>query len=133
MLYPIAIEPGDDQRAFGVIVPDLVGCYSAGDTLDEALSNAKEAISLHLEGLAEDEEVIPEASRVDAYFGSPEYAGFVWGMVEIDVSRYLGKSEKINVTLPGLLIHRIDARTNNRSGWLAEAAIEKMARELHAA
>lgn len=84
MLYPIAIEPGDDQHAFGVIVPDLVGCFSGGDTLDEALSNTKEAISLHLEGLAEDEEVIPEASRVDAYMGRPEYAGFVWGMVEVD-------------------------------------------------
>ena len=41
--YPIAIELGDEQTAFGVVVPDLPGCYSAGDTLDEAISGAEEA------------------------------------------------------------------------------------------
>ena len=44
MKYPIAIEPGDDHTAFGVVVPDLPGCFSAGDTLDEAIDNAREAI-----------------------------------------------------------------------------------------
>jgi len=34
--YPIAIEAGDDLKAFGVVVPDLPGCFSAGDTLDDA-------------------------------------------------------------------------------------------------
>lgn len=42
--YPIAIEPGDDRHAFGVVVPDLPGCFSAGDTFDEAIENAREAI-----------------------------------------------------------------------------------------
>jgi len=41
MYYPIAIEPGDDTHAFGVVVPDLPGCFSAGDTLDEAMENAR--------------------------------------------------------------------------------------------
>lgn len=44
MRYPIAIENGDDKHAFGVVVPDLPGCFSAGDTIDEAIDNAKEAI-----------------------------------------------------------------------------------------
>jgi len=44
MRFPIVIEPGDEQHAFGVVVPDLPGCFSAGDTLDEAIDNAKEAI-----------------------------------------------------------------------------------------
>ena len=39
----IAIEPGDETSAFSVIVPDLPGCFSAGDTLDEAVTNAEEA------------------------------------------------------------------------------------------
>jgi len=38
MNYPIAIEPGDKRHAFGVTVPDLPGCFSAGDTLDEAMA-----------------------------------------------------------------------------------------------
>ena len=47
MYYPIAIEPGDDKHAFGVVVPDLPGCFSAGDSLDDA-------ILLHLEGLLDE-------------------------------------------------------------------------------
>lgn len=31
MRYSVAIEPGDDRHAFGVVVPDLPGCFSAGD------------------------------------------------------------------------------------------------------
>jgi predicted RNase H-like HicB family nuclease len=52
MKYPIAIEPGDADHAYGVMVPDLPGCFSAGDTLDEAIDNAKEAIELWLEACA---------------------------------------------------------------------------------
>jgi hypothetical protein len=36
MRYPVAIEQGTDDTAFGVVVPDLPGCFSAGDTLDGA-------------------------------------------------------------------------------------------------
>jgi predicted RNase H-like HicB family nuclease len=43
MRYPILIEQGTDTAAFGVVVPDLSGCFSAGDTLDKALDAAKEA------------------------------------------------------------------------------------------
>lgn len=54
MLYPIAIELGDETYAYGVTIPDIVGCFSAGDTMEEALKNVREAIELHLEGLVED-------------------------------------------------------------------------------
>jgi predicted RNase H-like HicB family nuclease len=54
MRYPIAIEPGNETQAFGVVVPDLPGCFSAGDNLDEAISHAKEAIELWLETVIED-------------------------------------------------------------------------------
>jgi predicted RNase H-like HicB family nuclease len=43
MRYPILIEEGTETAAFGVVVPDLAGCFSAGDTLDEAIEAAKEA------------------------------------------------------------------------------------------
>jgi HicB_like antitoxin of bacterial toxin-antitoxin system len=42
MRYPIAVETGDAKHAYGVVVPDLPGCFSAGDTLDEALTNSQE-------------------------------------------------------------------------------------------
>lgn len=62
MHYPIAVEPGDETHAFGVIVPDLPGCYSAGDTLAEAHANAKESIELWLEAVLEDRGSVPQPS-----------------------------------------------------------------------
>lgn len=135
MLFPIAIEPGDDTHAFGVVVPDIPGCFSAGDTLDEALRAAREAIDFHLEGLVEDNDDIPVASTVQSYASNPEYVGFIWAVIDIDITQYLGKAEKINVTLPSSLIHRIDAYVSthpeykSRSGFLASTALEKL---LHA-
>lgn len=134
MLYPIAVERGSDTEAFGVIVPDIQGCFSAGDTFEEALDNVKEAIAEHLEILAEDGDDIPLASEAAKFFDNEEYQGMVWAVVDIDVSRYLGKAEKVNVTLPSRLIHLIDdrvkkdARFKSRSAFLAASA-ERM---LHA-
>ena len=65
MRYPIAIESGDSKHAYGVVVPDLPGCFSAGDTLDEALTNAREAILLHLEGLLDDGQSFAQCPDVD--------------------------------------------------------------------
>ncbi|MGL3081375.1 type II toxin-antitoxin system HicB family antitoxin [Acinetobacter baumannii] len=134
MLYPIAIERGNDTEAYGVTVPDIPGCFSAGDTLDEAIENVKEAISGHLEILAENGEEILLASNVSKFIDDADYKGMIWAVTEVDVSRYLGKPEKINVTLPSRLIHIIDEnvgkgkRFKTRSAFLAAGA-EKL---LHA-
>jgi predicted RNase H-like HicB family nuclease len=45
MRYPIAIEPGTESTAFGVVVPDLPGCFLAGDTLDDAMAGAEEDVA----------------------------------------------------------------------------------------
>jgi len=128
MLYPIAVEKGSDTEAYGVQVPDIQGCFSAGDTFEEALENVKEAIAFHLEGLAEDGENIPLASSIDNYIDNEDYKGMIWAIVDIDVSRYLGKAKKINVTLPSRLIELIDDRLKHdskfasRSAFLAQGA-----------
>jgi predicted RNase H-like HicB family nuclease len=44
MRYPIAIEPQTDENAYGVVVPDLPGCFSAGDTLEEAIAGAEACV-----------------------------------------------------------------------------------------
>jgi predicted RNase H-like HicB family nuclease len=59
MKFTIAIEPGTKKAAFGVVVPDLAGCFSAGDTVEEAFDNAREAIEAHCEVLAEEGKTIP--------------------------------------------------------------------------
>lgn len=52
MELPIAIHK-DDGSVYGVTVPDIVGCYSYGDTIDDAIRNAKEAITSHIETMSE--------------------------------------------------------------------------------
>ena len=56
--YTVIYEKGETN--WGAIVPDLPGCVSIGDTLEEAQENVKEAISLYLEVLAERGETLPE-------------------------------------------------------------------------
>jgi len=60
MKFTIAIEPGTKKTAFGVVVPDLPGCFSAGDTVEEAFDNAREAIEAHTEVLAEESKELPK-------------------------------------------------------------------------
>ena len=127
MRYPIAIEMGNETTAFGVIVPDLVGCFSAGDTLDEAIDNAKEAITLHIDGLLDDNENIPAPSSVSAYSSLAEYAGFIWALVEIDPAILDDRAERVNITLPRRVLARLDAKAKEagetRSGYIARLSI----------
>ncbi len=61
--YLVIIEqPQEPGEAFGVFCPDLPGCISVGRTEDEAVDNMAEAIALHLEGMIEDGEQIPEST-----------------------------------------------------------------------
>lgn len=57
--YTVLLHRNTEAPGYSVIVPELPGCFSAGDTMDEALANAREAIELHLEGLAADGEEMP--------------------------------------------------------------------------
>ena len=84
MRYPIAIEPGDNQHAFGVVDPDLPGCFSAGDSLDEAMAQAREAILLYFEVLLEEGKAPPQPGPVDMHADNPDFKGWIWAVVEID-------------------------------------------------
>ena len=108
MKFVIAIEPGTETTAFGVVVPDLPGCFSAGDTLDQAIDQAKEAIDLYCQTLIEDGGRIPVVATMSVHQAKAEYAGWVWAVVEVPVERYFGPAEKINITLPRLLLAKID-------------------------
>ncbi|MDH2923953.1 putative RNase H-like HicB family nuclease [Nicoletella semolina] len=134
MLYPLAIEPGDDTHAFGVVVPDIPGCFSAGDTLDEAYKNAKEAIVGHLELLVEMGEEVPLPTSIDNHRNNPDFTeyDFFFGFVDVDITHLLGKAERINITMPSHLLKRIDdfvathKEYKNRSSFLAQIAADKI-------
>ena len=125
MRFPVVLHTDDGVR-YGVTVPDLPGCFSAGDTFDEALDSVHEAIELHLEGLIEEGGDVPVPRAIAAHRANPDFADGVWAAVDIDVSRYEGKAEMINVTIPRRLLVKIDeyakSHGSTRSGFLAEAA-----------
>jgi len=79
MKIVIAIEPATATTAFGVAVPDLPGCFSAGDTYDQAISNVKESISLWYETVG----CIPQLRTLEECRMDSEYAG--WELIEVDV------------------------------------------------
>ncbi len=126
MKFIIAIEPGTETTAFGVVVPDLPGCFSAGDTLDKAVDNAREAIDLWCETVIEDGGDVPIVRTLAEHQADPEFSGWIWAVLEVPVERYFGPAEKLNITLPRLLLAKIDeyarAHGETRSGFLADAA-----------
>ena len=126
MKFIIAIEPGTDTSAWGVAVPDLPGCFSAGDTLDDAMANARQAIDQHVEIMIEDGVPIPIARTLAVIQADPAYNGWVWAVVDVPVEKYLGPAEKINITVPRMVLARIDeyakSQGMSRSGFLVEAA-----------
>jgi antitoxin HicB len=60
--YTIVVEP-EETGGFSVSVPALPGCFSQGDTPEECMENAKEAIAVHIAGLEHDGEPIPEERK----------------------------------------------------------------------
>ena len=80
--YPIVIDKDPDSD-YGVTVPDLPGCYTFGDTIADVLTQAVEAIELHLEGMLLDGDPIPEPKDIAFHETDPEYAEGVWKTITI--------------------------------------------------
>ncbi|QIW15888.1 hypothetical protein A4G20_05845 [Pasteurellaceae bacterium RH1A] len=130
MLYPIAFQKVSD--GYVVAVPDISGCFSAGNTLEEAFANTKEAITSHLELLVRDGEEVPKPTSIESHQDNPDYADTVFSVVDVDITHLLGKAERINITMPGYLIKRIDEfvavhkEYKNRSSFLSKIAADKI-------
>ena len=81
---------------------------------------AAEALSLHINGMVEDGETVPDPMSLDLIMSdaaNQEAVAFL-----VDLATKPSRSVRINVTLPEDLIDQIDRLTRNRSGFLAEAA-----------
>lgn len=74
MKFPVVLHKDADSE-YGVTVPDVPGCFSAGKTVSLAFENIKEALSLHYEGLVADGEPLPQVHEIDDHLHNPDYAG----------------------------------------------------------
>jgi len=107
----------DSDSDFGV---DFSGCISAGTTLEEARGMAQQALELHVHGMAEDGDVLPVPSSLDAIMADPDNGDAAAFLATLPVTAE--RSVRVNTTLPEPLLRRIDACARNRSAFLARAA-----------
>jgi len=128
--YPISLKKIIGTEHYKVSVPDLPGCECNGESIDHALTVITESIAAHLSILAEYSEPIPHATSIENH--QANFTNAIWCIVDIDITPYLGKSHKINVTLPELLIKQIDDRVSKssayktRSGFIASACMNEL-------
>lgn len=129
MYYPVAIEPGTDTEAFGVVVPDLPGCFSAGDTLEEAMALTEEAIVAWIETAIDAGQDIPQPSSIEALRKAhKEWKSWTWALVKVDPAALDDTLERVNISLPRRVLRRLDtlasAKGETRSGFIARMALE---------
>lgn len=117
-------EPG---ACYGVSFPDFPGCISAGDSADEALVNAAEAIAGHVAAMRADGDEIPAPRALDAILADPaleeDRAGATIAYVHLVMDR--GSSVRVNVSVDAGLLEALDdaarARGMTRSAFIASA------------
>ena len=140
MKYAIMFIFEEKKEEYLVSVPDLPGCGATVKTIDIGMDEITKSIKNHLSILAEYGEKVPNANTLESHrkhymFENPHtFSQAFWAIVSIDITPYLGKSHKINVTLPELLIAQIDDKVSKssdyktRSGFIASACFAELAK-----
>lgn len=141
MLFSIGVEtPKQDDEAFGLIVPALCNddyaCHSAADNEEAIVEMATEAIVMVIEEMMSQGMSILDIKDTGV-MGYRQLADYdyceAWLMLDVDLSNFEGKPKRINISLPDVLIQRIDNRVKassghyrDRSHFLAVAAKHEM-------
>lgn len=124
----IAYLHKEKKSDYGVSFPDFPGCITAGETLDEARKNAVEALSLHIQGMQEDGDEIPEASNLDDLVRDPALKSAIAFLVTINVS---DKVERFNITARKSQMKEIDRIAKQqgmtRSAYIVAASLRSKA------
>jgi predicted RNase H-like HicB family nuclease len=125
--YPIAIEIGTESTAYGVVVPDLPGCFSAGETIDYAVIAAEEAATAWIEATLDAGGTVPAPSSIETLRAQPEYAGWVFGVIAVDPAALDSSVERVHIKLPRRVLLRLDAQARaageSRSGYIAHLTL----------
>lgn len=117
----ISKNPGSD---WSVEFPDFPGCVSAGITLDEAISRAREALSLHVHGMRLDGNTLPGPSATEKLMSKKRARN--QALVLVPLVPHKGRARRVNISLDENLLAEIDAAAatlgSDRSNFLAAAA-----------
>lgn len=132
--YRALIDQGPPGIAYRVVFPDLPGCTSAGNSVQQAAEQAAEALTLHLDGMVEDALDPPEPSAPDAPLppwlarGTDREVARL--LVGVDVP---SRAVRVNVTMEETLLRRMDAAAasegSTRSGYVMQAVRDRLRAE----
>ena len=125
LIYPAVFYPDPDSSAYSVVVPDLPGCVSGGDSLANAIAMGEDAASGWILGELEDGNTVPPASNISAIHPDPEIGdGFV-SLLSLDMdayaAKYGNKSVRKNLTVPAWLNTFAETEKLNVSKVLQQA------------
>ncbi len=122
-VYPAIIHKEDD--GLWLEFPDLPGCYTQGDSLEELMDNAEEALGAYLAVKMEyDEEVLAPTDIRNV----PEPSDGLKTYVTVDVNKYHKDTRAVKrmLSLPAWLANEADKRNYSLSKVLQEALLEKI-------
>ncbi len=126
----IALIHKDPHSDYAVSFPDFDGCITAAPTLDQARVLASEALALHVQGMREDGEGLPEPSSLQHVMATRENRAAVAFLVE--VPERPTPAVRINITVTEGELQAIDsyatAHGYSRSAFLVRAARQAMGR-----
>lgn len=128
----IALIHKDPDSDYGVSFPDFPGCISAGSTIDEAKDMAHEALALHVEGMVEEDQALPEPSTLEAVMADDNNRDAVAFLVSLPEKPI--PTVRVNITMSADDLGAIDAFAEahgfTRSGFLVQAAKKAMKRRV---
>lgn len=103
LVYPACFYPYEDKPGYLVVIPDLPGCISGGDSLAEAIEMGTDAASGWVLDEMEDGKAVPQASKPENIIADEEPNGFV-SMLVLDMDAYAekygSKAVRKNLTIP---------------------------------
>ena len=124
--YPAVLQP-EDVGGYSVEFPDLLGCCTEGDSLEEAVLMARDALGLYLYSLEQHGDPIPPASPLDTIRTDP---GSFASLIDIDMlayrQRYDNRAVKKTLTIPAWLNTMAEVNNVNFSQILQSALKERL-------
>lgn len=125
-VYPAIFTP-EEEGGYSVLFPDLEGCYTCGDNLQDALEMAEDVLAFYLYDEETAGNVIPEASKVEKVkVKDREFVNYIACDTIEYAKTHNNKAVKKTLTIPEWLNEAATRAGVNFSQVLQEALMEKM-------
>ena len=121
-VYPALFEPAE-EGGYNVVVPDVPGCFTCGDTLAEAIYMAEDALAMILASYENDGTLIPDPSLISAFSGKAPIVSYVAADTEEWRRKFDNRAIKKTLSIPSWLNAKAEKAGINFSQVLKEALI----------